>query len=102
MAELKRSDQLVAAAFAVSSVVAIYGNYTAPVCDIKADQPNHQTANDTRCAALVAGAVVSGVALISGTPGVFVIGGVTILIETWVRHFANYTKPSTDGTGQAW
>lgn len=93
--DLKPSDELVAASFAIATVVAIFGNYTAPVNDVKANTPNHQTANDTRRAAIVSAAVVSGVALLTRSPNIFMLGAGAILVETWVRHHANYTMPKT-------
>lgn len=94
MAGLKPSEELVAASFAVATVVAVYGNYTASVNDIKADAPNHQTHKDSQRAALVSAAIVSGVALLAHSPMVFVLGGATILAEHFMRAHANYTMPT--------
>jgi hypothetical protein len=98
MADLKPSDELVAGSFAVATVIAVFGNYTAPVNDIQGDKPSNQTHNDTRRAAVTAGAIVSGVALLAKSPTVFVLGGATILIESWGGGGgpdANYTTPQT-------
>lgn len=94
---LKPSEELVAASFSIASVIAVFGNYTAPVNDVQAAAPSDQTHNDTRKAAIVAGALVSGVALLAKSPTVFVLGAGAILVETWVRHFANWTAPKSAG-----
>lgn len=93
MAGLKPSEEIVAASFAVATVVAVYGNYTAPVNDLKAAEPSHQSHNDSRRAALVSTAIVSGVALLARSPTVFIAGGVVILLEHVMRAHANYTMP---------
>jgi hypothetical protein len=93
MAGLKPSEEIMAAAFSVATVVSIYGNYTAPVNDQKAAGPSHQTHRDNQRAALVSAAIVSGIALLAKSPTVFIVGGVTILLEHVVRAHANYTMP---------
>ena len=90
---LKPSEELVAGSFAIATVVSVFGNYTAPVNDIKADAPSHQTHKDCQRAALVSTALVAGVAAIAHSPMIFVIGGATIIIETVMRAHANYTMP---------
>lgn len=97
MAGLKPSEELIAASFSVATVVAVFGNYTAQVNDIAHDTPSHATHADNRRAALVAGAIVSGIALLAKSPSVFVVGGATILIESWTRTHANYTMPKSTG-----
>ena len=91
---LKPSEEIVAASFAVATVVAIYGNYTAKVNDLKGDQPSHQNTNDATRAAIVSTAIVSGVALLARSPTTFVAGGAVIILEYWTRAHANYTMPS--------
>lgn len=91
---LKPSEELIAASFSIATVVSVFGNYTAPVNDIKGDTPSHQTHNDTRRAALVSTALVAGVAAIARSPMIFVIGAATIVIESVVRAHANYTMPT--------
>lgn len=93
MPGLKPSEEIMAASFSVATVVAIYGQYSAPVNDIKADAPSHQTHRDYQRAALVSIAVVSGIALLAKSPTVFLTGGATILLEHAMRAHANYTKP---------
>lgn len=95
MAGLKPSEELTAATFAIATVIAVFGNYTANVNDVKAAAPSHQNRNDDRRAALVSGAIVSGVALIAKSPTVFVAGGAAIILESAVRAHANYTMPQT-------
>lgn len=93
MASLKPSEELMASSFGVATVVAIFGNYVAPVNDVKAAAPSHQTRNDDRRAALVSAAVVSGIALLAKSPTVFITGAATIVLECAVRAHANYTQP---------
>jgi hypothetical protein len=94
MAGLKPSEEIMAASFSVATVVAVYGNYTAKVNDLKADGPDHQNHRDSQRAALVSGAIVSGIALLAKSPTVFIVGGATILLEHVMRAHANYTMPS--------
>lgn len=94
MPGLKPSEEIMAASFAVATVVATYGNYSAPVNDQKADSPSHQTHKDNQRAALVSAAIVSGIALLAKSPTVFIVGGATILLEHVMRSHANYTMPS--------
>jgi hypothetical protein len=91
---LKPSEELIAASFGIATVVSVFGNYTAPVNDIKAAAPDHQTHNDTKRAALVSTALVAGVAAIARSPMIFVIGGAAIVLEVVVRAHANYTMPT--------
>lgn len=95
MAGLKPSEEVMAASFSVATVISVFAAYTAPVNDVKAAAPSHQTHNDQRRAALVAGAIVSGIALLSKSPTVFLTGGATIILESIVRAHANYTMPTT-------
>lgn len=90
---LKPSEELIAASFAIATVVSVFGSYTAPVNDIKAAGPDHQTHNDTRRAALVSTALVAGVAALAKSPMIFVIGGAAIVLEAGMRAHANYTMP---------
>jgi hypothetical protein len=95
MAGLKPSEELVAASFAVATVVSVFGNYTAQVNDIKAAAPSDQNHNDQRRAAIVSAAIVSGIALLAKSPTVFIVGGGAIILESVVRAHANYTMPKT-------
>lgn len=94
MAALKPSEEIMAASFSVATVVSVFSAYTAPVNDLKAAEPSHQSHNDSRRAALVSASLVSGIALLAKSPTVFIVGAATILIEHWVRAHANYTMPS--------
>lgn len=94
MPTLKPSEELVAASFAVATVVSIFGSYTASVNDIKADGPSHQTHRDSQRAALTSIAIVSGISLLAKSPTVFVIGGATVVLEHFMRAHANYTMPA--------
>lgn len=94
MAGLKPSDELVAASFAIASVLSVFGNYCAQVNDVKASPPDHSTRDDDRRAALVSTALVAGVSLIARSPMVFVLGAGTIIVESVVRAHANYSMPS--------
>lgn len=68
MPGLKPSDEIMAASFAVATVVSVFGNYTAAVNDIKADAPSHQTHRDSQRAVTVSAAIVSGIALLAKSP----------------------------------
>jgi hypothetical protein len=83
-----------AASFSVATVVAVFGNYTANVNDLKSDAPSHQNHKDSQRAVIVSAAIVSGVALLAKSPTTFLVGGAAILIEHVMRAHANYTMPA--------
>ena len=91
---LKPSEELTVGALAATCVYSIFQlNVGASFGDIHADKPgNANTYNSTKAAAWTATAVVSGLALLSKSPTVLVIGGAMILGETWKTHIANFTQ----------
>lgn len=93
---LKPSEELIVAATAITLVFAIYSNGLPNYADIRADQPgNVNTHKSTKMAAITSVAAVGALALVAKAPTVFVIGGATILFETWKYHFANYGANGT-------
>jgi hypothetical protein len=99
---LKAADELIVGATAITLVFAIFGNGVPNFADIRADQPgNPNTHKSTKMAAITATAAVGSLALIAKSPTVFIIGGATILFETWKYHAANYGANGTQETSAA-
>lgn len=72
-------------------VYAIFAMDTPSYADVRYDEPgNTNTFRSTKTATLTSAAVVSGLALLSQEPMVFIVGGTMILIEAWKYHAANF------------
>jgi hypothetical protein len=102
MPGLKPSEEVVAASFAVASVLAIFSAHAPNLADVKADAANNDnTRRSVRSAVLTSAAIVSGIALLGKSPAVYIIGGLTIVIEGFQFAHANTlsqitAKPTTD------
>jgi hypothetical protein len=102
MSGLKPSEEVVAASFAVASVLAIFSNHTPNLADVRADGANnHNTRRSVRGAVLTSAAVVSGIALLGKSPAVYIVGGIVIAVEGWQYAHANtlskdHGKPTTE------
>lgn len=99
MPGLKPSEEIIAATFGVTAVVALYGGMTPNLADVRGDSVNgsnnpvvHESA---RTAAITAGAVVSGIALLAKSPAVFVAGAATIAIMSVAVWHANAISAAT-------
>jgi len=94
---IKPSDELIVGATSIALVLAIFGQNTPNLADVRADRVNNvNTHKSTKLAAITATGVVGALSLLAKSPTVFVIGGVAILFETWKLHFANYGVNGTD------
>jgi hypothetical protein len=102
MPGLKPSEEVVAASFAVASVLAIFSTHAPNLADVKADGANNDnTRRSIRSAVLTSSAVVSGIALLGKSPAVYIIGGLVIAVEGFQWAHANTlsavnAKPTTD------
>jgi hypothetical protein len=102
MAGLKPSEEVVAASFAVASVLAIFSTHAPNLADVKADGANNDnTRRSVRSAVITSAAVVSGIALLGKSPAVYIIGGLVIAIEGFQFAHANTmsqvtARPTTD------
>lgn len=102
MSGLKPSEEVVAASFAVASVLAIFSTHAPNLADVRGDRANNDnTRRSVKSAVLTAGAVVSGIALLAKSPAVYIVGGLVIVIEGVQFAHANTlsretAKPTTD------
>src|ERR1700722_469058 len=102
MSGLKPSDEVIAASFAVASVLAIFSTHAPNLADVKADAANNDnTRRSVRSAVITSAVVVAGIALLGKSPAVYIIGGVVIAIEGFQFAHANTlsqvnAKPTTD------
>lgn len=95
---LKPDGELLVSATSIALVLAIFGNTTPNVGDVRADKKgNANTFGATKMAAITATAAVGSLALLAKSPTVMIAGGGAILFETWKLHYANY---GVDGTKQ--
>jgi 4-amino-4-deoxy-L-arabinose transferase-like glycosyltransferase len=100
MAGLKPDSELIVAGLAATVVYSIFA-MEPPITDIRADQPSMNTYSGTNSATWTASAVVAGLALLTKSPTVLVVGGGMVLLETWRRHFANFGTSAAKQASQA-
>jgi hypothetical protein len=93
---LSPGESVVAASFAVASVLAIFADMTPDLGGLRETTPHHDGAQASIfTAALTSAAVISGMSLLAKSPEIFVTGGVVIVIEGLVYWHANHTNPRT-------
>jgi hypothetical protein len=99
---LKPENELIVSATSILLVLAIFANTAPNVADVRGDEKgNVNTHKATKLAAITAGAAVGSLALLSRSPTVMIVGGGTILFETWKLHFANYGANGTEENATA-
>jgi hypothetical protein len=86
---LKPEGELTVGALSVAIVYSIFSLNVPNLADVRADQPNKNTYKSTNTATYTAAAVVAGLALLTKSPTVLVVGGTMTLFETWKYHCAN-------------
>jgi hypothetical protein len=102
MATLAPSEKVIAASFAVATVLAVFSQHTPNLADVKADGANNDnTRRSIRSAVLTSAAIVAGISLLAKSPAVYLIGGGVIVIEGIQFAHANSlskhdAKPTTD------
>lgn len=94
---LKPENELVISGVTAGIVYAIFSNGVPNLADVRADEMSTtpgstcmNTYKTVNTATLTAAAVVTGVALLSRSKTVFVVGGAMTLIEAWKYHFHNF------------
>jgi hypothetical protein len=101
MPVLQPTDELVVSATSVLLVLSVFANTAPNVADVRADEKgNVNTHKATKLATITAAAAVGSLALLSKSPTVMIVGGATILWETWKMHFANYGANGTTENAQ--
>jgi hypothetical protein len=93
---LKPSEEVVAASFAVAAVLAVFSQHTPNLSDVKNDGANNDnTRRSIKGAVLTSAAIVSGIALLAKSPAVYIVGGLTIVIEGFQYAHANTLSHTT-------
>lgn len=93
---LKPNEEIMAGSFAIAAVIGIFQMEAPNFADVKAAPSNNPTVHKSiKTAVLTSAAVVSGVALLSKSPAVYVMGGVTIAILGWTGYHANAVSAHT-------
>src|ERR1700677_5296495 len=96
---LKASDELAMAGLTAGIVYAVGGITLPNFNDVRADKPgNVNTYKSTKMFAYTASAVVGGLALLRRSPTILIVGGASILFETWKFHGANYASDGSKET----
>jgi hypothetical protein len=90
MAGIKPDSELIVGGLAATVVYSIFQLNTPNMADVRADEANTNTYKSTNTATFTAAAVVAGLALLTKSPTVLVIGGSLTLFEAWKMHFANF------------
>jgi hypothetical protein len=101
MSGLKPDSELLVGGMAATIVYSIFAINAPNLSDVRADSPENGNQTNTyksvNTATWTAAAVTAGLALLSKSPTVFVIGGVMTLAEAWKHHFANFgSSPAKD------
>lgn len=96
---LKPEGELTVGALSATIVYSIFALNAPNLADVRADQPSMNTYKAVNTATFTSAAVVSGLALLSKSPTVLVIGGAMTLFEAWKYHFHNFGV--TPGAKQA-
>lgn len=96
---LKPDSALMISAVTVASVISIFQLEAPPLANVKASAPGGQTAANTfssvKGATISSAAVVGLIALLSKSPEVYTVGGLTVAILAFKYHKANVTHPVT-------
>jgi hypothetical protein len=99
MAGLKPSEEIIAATFGVTAVVGVFASMTPNLGDVRGDTvngSNNPTVHkSTRAAAITSATIISGIALLGKSPGVFVAGAATIVILSVATWHANAVSGAT-------
>lgn len=93
---LKPNEEIMASAFALSGVYAVFSVMSPNLADVRAAKPGNKTVHGSvRTAAITSAAMVTGVALLSKSPTVFVVGGLATAALGWTFYHANAVHPTT-------
>jgi hypothetical protein len=99
MAGLKPNEEIIAATFGVTAVVAVWTKMTPNSADVRADTENGSNNpvvhKSTRAFAVTSATIISGIALLAKSPAVFVAGAATIVILAVSDWHANATSAAT-------
>lgn len=93
---LKPNEEIMAAAFALSGVYAVFSIEAPNLADVRAAKPGNKIVHGSvRTAAITSGAMVAGVALLAKSPTVFVVGGLATAAMAWTYYHGNAVEPNS-------
>lgn len=96
MASLKPSEELTVAALTLGAVYSTFQANVPNAADIKASAPNNDHVyTAVKVATWESAAVVCGLALLSRSPLVFIVGAAVVTGEAWKFHALNVLDPAT-------
>lgn len=96
MATLKPSEELTVAGLTLGAVYATFEANVPNAADIRASSPgNKHVYASVKLATWEAAAVTCGLALLSRSPLVFIVGATVTTIEAWKNHSLNVLDPAT-------
>jgi len=91
---LKREVSLAVGLATVALVYGIYQVSLPSIADVRANEPDDRTLDQTeRTAAWTAAAAVAGISLLAKDPTVFVLGGTTVVALSWLHKHGNMFDP---------
>lgn len=104
---LKPENEIIISGVTAGIVYGIFALNVPNLADVRADtistQPGSSCMNTYKTvntATITSAAVVTGLALLSKSRTVFVVGGAMTIIESWKYHFHNFGRSAaTDGAG---
>lgn len=98
MAQLDRKTSVGVGLAVMGLTWAIYSQVTPRVADLRVSRPNEPNAAAAeKTARWTAGVMVTGVALITRDPTVFVMGALAVVSLSWMTRHANMTSPNQAG-----
>lgn len=107
MAILKPESELLIATATVGIVYGIFSLNLPSLADVRADEPSTapgsssmNTYKAVNTATITSAALVAALAMLGKSRTVFIVGGGTILLESWKYHFHNFGPSlSKDASG---
>lgn len=93
---LKPNEEIQVSAMSAAVVYSIFQLNVPLKADVLAAQPHNSTVHGSvKTAAYTATAITAGIALVSKSPTVFIVGAAVIIVESWSYYRANAIQPAT-------
>lgn len=96
---LKPNEEIQVSALTVALVYGVYQLNAPNLADVRASQPgtpnSEHVHGSVKAAAWTATILTAGLALLGKSPTIFIVGGITNVIEAWKLMHANSIAPDT-------
>lgn len=90
---LDPTSEITVSALSATLVYSVFNLNAPSLSDVRYDEPgNTNTYKSVNQATWTSAAMVAGLALLTKSPTVAIIGGAMTLFETWKYHYANFAK----------